>query len=72
MNSARQLPRPDLSDRPYKLTVERVMTASPHALYRAWTDRFDAWFAAPGLVQMRAVVGEPFVFQTNYQGALHA
>ena len=47
------------------------MTASPHALYRAWTDRFDAWFAAPGLVQMRAAVGEPFVFQTKYQGALH-
>jgi hypothetical protein len=28
---------PDLSTRPFHLTVERSMAASPEALYRAWS-----------------------------------
>lgn len=69
MSSA--LPRPDLTARPHGLTVERVMKASPEAVYRAWTEGFDAWFAEPGMVRMRAAVGEPYVFITRHENQLH-
>ncbi|GCD94674.1 SRPBCC family protein [Embleya hyalina] len=69
MNSA-TLPRPDLSARPYGLTVERVMRAAPEVVYRAWTEEFDTWFAEPGLIRMRAVVGEPYVFVTRHASEL--
>ncbi|WP_433712322.1 SRPBCC family protein [Nocardia sp. CA-084685] len=59
---------PDLSSRPFGLEVERTMTAPPSALYLAWTERFDHWFAAPGSVLMRPVVNTPFFFETDYQG----
>ncbi len=59
---------PDLSDRPYRLTAERTMSAPPETLYRAWTDRLDSWFAAPGSVLMPAVeVNAPFFFETEYK-----
>lgn len=56
---------PDLSTRPYELTVERVMTASPELLYLAWTQGFDIWFAEPSSVRMRPEVNEPFYFETR-------
>lgn len=59
---------PDLSSRPYGLEVERMMAASAPVLYRAWTEQFDHWFAAPGSVLMRPAVNEPFFFETDYQG----
>lgn len=65
------IPRPDLSARLHQLSVERDMAASPAALYRAWTERFDAWFAAPGFVLMRAEVDEPFFFETHFAGERH-
>jgi uncharacterized protein YndB with AHSA1/START domain len=62
---------PDLSLRPLRLTVERAMTASPPVIYRAWTEQFDRWFAAPGSVLMRAEVNAVFFFETQFEGRRH-
>ena len=62
---------PDLSERPFKLRVERTMIASPSVLYRAWTEEMDRWFAAPGSVLMRAKVNTPFFWETQFEGQRH-
>jgi uncharacterized protein YndB with AHSA1/START domain len=62
---------PDLSARPLRLMVERRMNASPSVLFRAWTEQFDRWFAAPGTVLMKAQVNAPYFFETHHQGQRH-
>ncbi|WP_158889715.1 SRPBCC family protein [Amycolatopsis anabasis] len=62
---------PDLSSRPWSVTVERTLTARPVAVYRAWTERFDVWFAASGSVLMKPEVDVPFFFETEYAGTRH-
>ena len=62
---------PDLSSRPFRLTAERAMIASPGALYRAWTERFDIWFAVPGSILMKGEVNSVFYFETLFEGNRH-
>ena len=62
---------PDLTSRPFSLTVERTISSPPDAVYLAWTGQFDRWFAAPGSVLMTAAVDSVFYFETRFEGDRH-
>ncbi|HEY2676168.1 MAG TPA: SRPBCC domain-containing protein [Steroidobacteraceae bacterium] len=60
---------PDLSARPFDLSVEHLFRAAPEKLYEAWTTGFDRWFAAPGSMLMRPEVDAVFFFETEFKPA---
>jgi len=59
---------PDLSARPFQLTVERTMRATPSALFRAWTEQFDRWFATSGTLLMKSEVNAVFFWEVQHEG----
>src|SRR5688500_3603141 len=57
---------PDLSSRPYRLTIERTFSANPDVIFNAWTRRLDSWMAAPGTVLLTPAVDTAFYFETHH------
>jgi uncharacterized protein YndB with AHSA1/START domain len=53
------------------MSTERLMRATPRELYRAWTEQFGLWFAAPETVLMLAEIDTPFFFETHFSGERH-
>ena len=62
---------PDLSSRPFNLTTHYDMDVSPQVVYKAWTEQFDRWFAAPGTVWMVPEINMPFFFETVHNKDRH-
>jgi len=44
------------------------MRATPPALFRAWTQQIDRWFATPGTVLMKGEVNAVFFWEVQYEG----
>jgi uncharacterized protein YndB with AHSA1/START domain len=62
---------PDLSARPLTMTVERLMKASAEDLYKAWTERFDWWFAEPRQLIMVPEVDKAWFFYNRKDWGSH-
>lgn len=60
---------PDLAARPFHLSVERTMHATPSTLFRAWIEQFDRWFATPGTLLMKAEVNAVFFWEVQHEGS---
>lgn len=63
---------PDLKERPDRVTIERHMKAGAADLYKAWTEKFDLWFAQPGELIMAPEIDKPFFFYNRHDWGRHA
>lgn len=63
---------PDLSARPFSMTVEHQMKAAASDIYAAWTEGFDTWFAQPGELIMTPEEGSLFFFYNRHDWGRHA
>lgn len=63
---------PDLSARPFSMTLERTMKAAASDIYAAWTESFDKWFAQPGELIMTPEEGSLFFFYNRHDWGRHA
>lgn len=62
---------PDSAARPLAMAVERLMKADASDLYRAWTQKFDSWFAQPEELIMTPEVDKPFFFYNREDWGRH-
>ena len=65
------IPFPDLSERPREMSCERLIQATPTALFEAWTTRFDLWFAQPGTLALTPEAGQPYSFHNRNASGRH-
>lgn len=47
------------------------MKADAAALYEAWTEKFDSWFAEPGDLMMTPEIDRPFFFKNRRDWGSH-
>ncbi len=62
---------PDNTAPQLSMTVERLMEADAGDIYRAWTEKFYAWFAQPGDMYMTPEVDKPFFFYNRTDWGRH-
>lgn len=65
------VPRPDHSARPLQASCECLIHADPSAVYNAWVERFDLWFAQSGNLEMVPEVGRPYFFYNRDEWGRH-
>lgn len=67
----RTLIEPNLSDRPHDTRVERMMRASPQALYKCFTTGWESWFALEGALIADPVLDGQLFFVVEHEGKRH-
>ncbi len=59
--------KPDLSKRPFRLEMKKLMESQLDVLFKAWTEEFEIWFAVPNSVIMEAKENTTYFFETEFK-----